>query len=36
MMIIGAVLPGLAAFAWSLATGSTASWPALLGAGRRW
>jgi tight adherence protein C len=31
MMIIGAVLPGLAAFAWSLAMGSNASWPALLG-----
>jgi Flp pilus assembly protein TadB len=31
MMIIGAVLPGLTAFAWSLATGSTTSWPALLG-----
>ncbi len=31
MMIIGAVLPGLAAFGWSLATGSTASWPALFG-----
>ena len=31
MMIIGAVLPGLAAFAWWLATGSSVSWPALLG-----
>jgi tight adherence protein C len=30
MMIIGAVLPGLAAFVWSLSGASIGSWPALL------
>jgi tight adherence protein C len=30
MMIIGAVLPGLAAFVWSLSGASVGSWPALL------